>query len=401
MAMHRARSTTCAVTVLTIVLVVLYLTTDTRPKDTSVVCEKEGTGDKDKSGYPFLYQRWEATCLDVAWLDTDNVPRARPWSVHPRDFSSTAPRPVCSTPQQLEDALRLGTRRWDALPPPSTTDTPAWERDMYLERAASWFEPHGCRVPFYAPEQVCVLFDRYALVAVFGDSLGRHMVGGLRMAMTGDWHLGAFPPSRHASRRLWDHCVCDGQFSEATDCRAFDTPDYAFADSRSTGGLCPGTRFGFNVEAAYRVEEFPYQVFPFRYGRDQAAAVANDGRPVLIVIQGGMHQAHNFSAFRARVIEPATRAIDMRPANASVHVVLMGSHAQSRLKDPAYPHQRREAVAAFHAALRAEADARHWHFLDHWNLTANAPSSDGVHMLSSVQLWKAQSLVHLMNLLSK
>ena len=86
-----------------------------------------------------------------------------------------------------------------------------------------------------------------------------------------------------------------------------------------------------------------------------------------------MHQAPNFSAFRARVIEPATRAIDVRPANASVHVVLMGSHAQSRLKGPCVSAPAPRGGGRPHAALRAGPTPRHWHFLDHWNLTANAP----------------------------
>ena len=214
----------------TIVLVVLYLTTDTRPKDTSVVCERKAPVTRTRVATRFYtsagkrrvwtWRGWTRTMSPrasvvgarVTFFHCPEAGVARRSSSKTRSGSAHGGGMPCRHHQQ--QTPRVGN---------ATCTSSAPRRGLsHMGVACRSTRRNRCASCFY---------DRYALVAVFGDSLGRHMVGGLRMAMTGDWHLGAFPPSRHASRRLWDHCVCDGQFSEATDCRAFDTPDYAFADS--------------------------------------------------------------------------------------------------------------------------------------------------------------------------
>ena len=75
------------------------------------------------------------------------------------------------------------------------------------------------------------------------------------------------------------------------------------------------------------------------------------------------------------------------------HVAVAGLGAQSRHLDAKYPFQAREGSAQFNEKLFEFTKGR-YSFFDAWNLTRNAPTSDGYHYLTDVNLVKAMYLLN-------
>jgi hypothetical protein len=355
------------------------------------------------AAYLKVLRRWCPRCSRSPWLDWGHN-RTDPWSLHERNFRHTPGVPVCSTPDQLAAALKLGRRRWDAAVLRHVSALNETERDVALERRRSWFEPFGCRIPFYSSAQACAVLSRFAAMFIVGDSLGRHMTGGLFMALTDDYKSGGYPRfGGQIAPELLDQCVCDGQFSEEIHCRSFDTNFYTAADVRSYG-VCPGVRvggFGFQFLGTWGLK--PYgQIANVPFNPEYRERIIQDGRPVLTVIQAGIHQRHNLTRALEETFAPATAAIKnfSRLSRGKVFTLFMGSHAESRRVDPSFPDQTREYVAKYHAGLEKEAARVGAFYFDFWNLTANAATQDGVHMLSDTQVIKAMSMLHLAHLLS-
>ena len=138
-------------------------------------------------------------------------------------------------------------------------------------------------------------------------------------------------------------------------------------------------------------------------GREAAGRTRAGGggapRPIALWLQGGAHFLSNFSFARRAFYEPnvaKARQLAKRCGNASLVVLLSGLNAQDRVLDALYPRQSRENASTFNEELRAYAHAEGAHFVDYLNLTRDAPTSDGYHYLSDVNLAKADVLLHLL-----
>lgn len=120
-----------------------------------------------------------------------------------------------------------------------------------------------------------------------------------------------------------------------------------------------------------------------------AAAVA--ARRYAVFVSGGMHYGVDVNATLRVLYEPAMRDAQAVAAacNATPLFVGAGLGVQRRFVDAHYAHQSRERTLKFNTELAAQLAAAPIDLLDFWNLTRDAPTSDGVHGHSDVNLYKA------------
>ena len=139
------------------------------------------------------------------------------WSISLHSFPLGAPAHACSTVAQLLDAVKYGRRVWDG----ATTEQTGLSRAA-LEALPSRFSPKRCAIPFFTPARACAAFARFSRVLLLGDSLHRHLLQAIMIALGADlgksgllvsqrWQT-EHPKEANALRRK---CQCDGQFSEA------------------------------------------------------------------------------------------------------------------------------------------------------------------------------------------
>ena len=97
------------------------------------------------------------------------------------------------------------------------------------------------------------------------------------------------------------------------------------------------------------------------------------------------------------MIDPALQKIKL--INCSKHVLWVGLGAQARQLDAVYSNQAREATQKFNKVVFDYVTSKYQlPYLDVWELTKDAQTSDGFHYLTDVNLVKAQYVVSFMNL---
>jgi hypothetical protein len=72
---------------------------------------------------------------------------------------------------------------------------------------------------------MCSIMSKWSHIGVDGDSIGRHIRQGFLMGLREDLIQGAILTDlekQSANTGPYDHCRCDGQFSEAVICRQND-----------------------------------------------------------------------------------------------------------------------------------------------------------------------------------
>lgn len=296
----------------------------------------------------------------------------REWSMPEQLFPPhIQPHDVCRNASGLQQSLKLGKRH------------------------QKHFVPHGCRVQWYTPQEACEVISQYSDVVFAGDSLVRHTVQGLWMALSGDWAGGGLP--HDSPKELYDQCVCDGQFSEHIVCRNYDESMFNMVDVRGHR-LCHGQQ-----PWSMRF----YNAYDKACGADCFADMCHgDPRDRLVLIAGGLHFKVDANNAINSFIEPTLNALQQQqrdcPHRYRVHVVWVGLSVQVRELDAQYPHQSRERALVFNKHIEDHFMARRGFTvttLDVWNMTEDAASSDGQHFLSDVNLQKAMYVVNLMQAL--
>jgi hypothetical protein len=142
--------------------------------------------------------------------------RQRIFSITEKTFTRHHPT-VCNTTESMLTAIRNGKRNWLNA---TLASLPLDELDEY----PSYFVPDGCDVPALTSNQMCDIMSKYSDVAVDGDSIGRHIRQGFFIGLTEDLVLGGIHSSgkMFAENSSYINCRCDGQFSEALECREND-----------------------------------------------------------------------------------------------------------------------------------------------------------------------------------
>ena len=283
-----------------------------------------------------LYSAWlplcNATSANVVLHRNDNEnieggEQKREWSVTPLTFATTQPH--CNTTHQLLHALRYGVRR----PLPGYEFSTVGRERARVEWAKSWFEPAGCSLRWYSPDEICGVFNRYSHVVLAGDSLTRHLHQALYMMLTGDLRYGGLPRLSW-QRGLFDSCQCDGQFSEHSVCREYDQSMFNMTDTR-VYGVCTHTDTRFALHALLTYD------FPWSESELMAALCSDDPRPRFFMVSGHAHYASKREDTMRRFLTPLLDRLDTvrRQCNFTVHVMWGSAPAQSRLLDGKFPMQ--------------------------------------------------------------
>ena len=130
----------------------------------------------------------------------------------------------------------------------------------------------------------------------------------------------------------------------------------------------------------------------------------------LAVLEGGVHfQVNhwvNVEKFEIEFLHPKLEELLLRQLHCAKHkidVVVMMMGCESRKLDKRYPHQSREHTKQFNQKLALYLGSNYPSvaMLDPWRLTEDAPTSDGYHYLTDVNVLKANLLLRFMELKSR
>ena len=311
--------------------------------------------------------------------------KTRPYSLL---SESMRPLQECSRLADYLSSIKYGKRRW-----PGATDED--------ESVPSIFEPNGCYAPAVPPpkDKVCSILDQYSSVIFTGDSLSRHLRLAVYMALRGNYTHTPFMELDDVATK----CKCDGLFSESRLCR--NTEPY-FNDQTNIndipGNLCPGSNFSIGQVANFPFLERRGQVNPGKNIRwDEIECDRPTYKGLLLVMQGGLHWMMNATETFEQMIRPILDHPKYRECvnRQKVRTIWLSATAQSTKLDERFPHQSRKSALTFEQKMQSLLDASQFAegitTLDWWSLTADSPTSDGLHSLTDVNLAKTAQVLYL------
>jgi hypothetical protein len=260
----------------------------------------------------------------------------------------------------------------------------------------------GCDPVFADPISACEILDKYSKIMLVGDSISAHAYMGLIAALTGNIITGSVIDSGHPSH----FCVCDGQWSEHSSCRARDglMKDTTPHDM----GMCPFL--------PYSNKNFTLEPFTIRFIQDDPYVPLSDWspyldcknspKPVLIVLQGGSHLGADPQATFNLYLDTLAKSPQYQECieTGRLKLVWTAFHSQSRVLDARFPVQNRDVIhSTFNPTVQRliQQAGIHAKIIDWWRLTEDAQTSDGFHHLTDVNLLKAWHLIHLADLFTR
>ena len=313
--------------------------------------------------------------------------KTRPYSLLSESMRPSLPE--CSSLTDYLSSFKYGQRRWH-----NATD----EED---ESVPSIFEPRGCYAPAVPPPKgkVCSILNQYSSVIFHGDSLSRHLRLAVYMALRGNYTHTPFMDLDDVATK----CNCDGLFSENSLCR--NTEPY-FRDQTNIndipGNLCPGSNFSIGKVMNSPFMELKGKVNKGKHIRwDEIECYRPSYKGLLLVMQGGLHWKMNATETYEQMIRPILLHPKYRDCvnRQKVRTIWLSATAQSKELDERFPHQSRTSVLAFERKIQSLLDAEKFAegitTLDWWSLTADSPTSDGLHSLTDVNLAKAAQVLYL------
>ncbi|CAK0733191.1 hypothetical protein CVIRNUC_000239 [Coccomyxa viridis] len=317
-------------------------------------------------------------------------PGIQPWSVNWHTYAGNKPDALqyCSSTELLLESLKSGIRM--------SLNSIALD-DIALENAEeSWFQPHRCAFRWFTWRKACQVLGKFSQVYMIGDSMMRHIHHALLMLLKDDWQYGSLPLKLDGLNQ-YEQCHCDGQFSEHALCREHIADTATMNDPRQFG-LCMGS--SSRPFALHSRERGLYDGYKLMW--DNSTCTDLD-RPVFIFMGIGAHHHHEAHRTTGEGISPVMKEIDEAAAacpHVTFHKAFIGLHAQSRTLDHKYPGQTRELMIDFNIEVSRYLREKHaMDYFDPWNLTKNAPTSDGYHQLSDVNLVKAMYLLNYLDML--
>jgi hypothetical protein len=311
--------------------------------------------------------------------ETSNVVLGRvkskqpPWSLKKTSIDTSAP--LCTNVDDLLQSLRLGSRNCTA------------EDDC-----KATFEPFKCRPRWHSESSICSVLHKFSHIWLVGDSLVRHMHQALMMLLYGNAEYGCLPTMLKSE--VYDNCRCDGQFSESLLCRPLT--GRAFGDNRAAG-LCLG---GPPFEMQYHERWDMAWKGINETGEHSSWHVDGDRRPMFLLVAGGLHYKVRIKAALQFLFLPAIKEATEYASrlNIPLSIALSGLGVHHRDNDVKYPIASREMALIFNDKLVSHFPEHA--FFDHWNLTRNAATFDGVHLLTEANLIKAMYLIDYLDMIS-
>jgi hypothetical protein len=316
--------------------------------------------------------------------------RQRIFSITEKTFTRHHPT-ICNTTESMLSAIRNGKRNWINA---TLVSSSALLSLAELDQHPSYFVPDGCDVPALTSNQMCDIMSRYSDIALDGDSIGRHIRQGFFIGLTEDLVLGGI----HSSSKMfaedtpYNHCRCDGQFSEALECRQNDGIFHNMTPHAL--GVCS------------HVAHSRHFTFPALYAgfKDLHFACEDpDYRGMLLILQAGpWYLSRGESIYKWFDEHFHHEQFQKCLRYNKVDVIWLGfGTTQTPAKDKDFPMQNRENVEKFneHAKNYFANVSFPVTILDWVNLTWGAQSSDGFHGLAEVNLVKAYQILNVANLL--
>jgi len=259
-----------------------------------------------------------------------------------------------------------------------------------------------CLIPMHDSDSICNIMNRYRHIYFDGDSLVRHMVVALKMLLSENLRYGGVE-ALTLREYQYEHCNCDGQFSEDLDCRTNLNLNSNFIPSDGYCVNIASVKSGFSFDDSKN--------HPDQYRNMSFLCNSTDRRPIFIIFGHGVHFQFDSKAYLEKFLHPRLEnlykhAISLCPRELSVNdfkIAVWGGSASSPLLAIQYPHQAHEKIVKFNKNVHdyIEHNYRNYPitYIDILNLTIVAAanhSSDGQHFLSDINVMKNMILMNVM-----
>lgn len=318
-----------------------------------------------------------------------NVNNSRPWfSLRRQDFEPQHAN-KCQTAQEITDAIRYGTRRFDD---PALVTALQKRTIAATNFTRSTFVTHQCDLNIMPPHELCSSVNRFSKIVYQGDSLSRHAHYGLQIALSNNLVRGS----------AMNACQCDAQFSNHDGCHAelhftANAPPYQRR-------MCPHLPIKNQVEIAFTINRLHKGVY--QLNKEDSEATIDCANPeqkeVLLVVQGGVHLGYNAASTFLKLVLPFFRdpVVQECIRHQKLYLIFCLTSGQSPEYDKKYEIQSLNQTMIFDIDMLKKfetAGIRNVGFL-HWaNFTEGALHTDGFHLTTQTNYFKAQQTVNLAN----
>lgn len=261
---------------------------------------------------------------------------------------------------------------------------------------------YGCQIPWLNSVDICRVQQKFSHIIWSGDSLTRHMTGGLYMLQSGNYYQGVHPPAASALFENFDVCICDNQFSEYVHCRNKTASHGYTYESQISRGYCSNLTDFKSFMFTHVEKDATYE----GYWLCNA-----DPRPKFVFLQGGVHFWFDADSTIKHYLRPALEYIDEKQRGCFydvsnlIYVAYSGATYSADSVAAKYPYQSTAHVKNFTEKIELFLKTEYPRVLivDFFNVSYDAilnnRSSDGFHMLSDVNVIKAMTVINLMNII--
>lgn len=283
---------------------------------------------------------------------------------------------TCSSVEDAVNAIRYGSRQWD----------PQYQHLSLLERESipSTFIPYECDLPVHSPKQMCQVLNRFSHVIIQGDSLSRHVQGGLLMGLRNDLIRGSLVQTVPSP---YYKCRCDAQFSANKLCREHAPLYNRFQPWQL--GLCSELNVEDQFESVFNINRLHKGVYKF-----DGVNCTTSQKPILVIAQGGVHLKYNAGQTYNRILKQFLRdpIFQSCAKQGNAFLIWTSYHAQSDSYHEKYPDQSLGVGISFNEQMKSliQTDKiRNLTIMDWLNFTTGAQHSDGLHYAAQVNYFKA------------
>eukprot|EP01041_Mallomonas_annulata_P010311 gene10311-21513_t len=307
----------------------------------------------------------------------------RPWSVNNCTFTKFQSFKYCKSTKELSKSLKYGKRHF--------LDTPN----------QSYFISDSCNIHWYSEQESCNILNKFSHIYMFGNSLLRHETQALLMLLSKDWTHGALP-GFDSNTEIFQKCQCDGQFSENLLCRPYSHTKGMKMNLIHPNNLCKSQNFELQYDASLK--------------DNLKSSCTNDTRPRFVYYLFGSGKETDPDEVKNQLRSFIREILTIKkkcPYSYNIHFLYSGLTSQAQFMDALFPHQKREISTIFNMELHnfvynfqkfeneniANENISIGYF-DFLNLTQNAPTSDGYHFLTDVNMLRSMYFLNYLDLLT-
>ena len=228
-------------------------------------------------------------------------------------------------------------------------------------------------------------------------------MAGLSMLIRKDLQFGTLKST--VNRNVILDYGCDGQFSEAKKIRGLSN-NYMYPNTWKDESLCKDIehmRTSISLTDSNCRDANCSPLFN--------TLCKNDTKPIFILLSQGLHYCVNASAvihtFITPVLAQLTAVVTNCPYDLStrIRILFVGLTPTDRIAEVKYPLQRRDLIKQFNKHIQTYLRKNHKFNILYWDVynagldaVDNKRTSDGVHLLSDINVLRAIIMLHTMKL---